>query len=82
MRMIYFSVMLENLSIFYYKCIDPFYILESYISSHDTNQPIDKDFWIKSEDLLMRQKSNFTISQLSRLAIIYSGINQGSNVFW
>ena len=30
----------------------------------------------------MRQKDKFSSGQLSRLAIMYSRINQGSNVFW
>ena len=86
MRMIYFHVMLENLSMFFYKSDDSIYMLEALLSqlnqASSQLQAIDKDFWIRSEDLLMRQKKDFDIGQLSRIAKVYSSISQGSNVFW
>ena len=30
MKTIYYSVMLNNLSLFFYKCVDPIYVLEFY----------------------------------------------------
>ena len=68
MKTIYF-IMLENLSLFFYRCLDPIYVLERFkgLSS-------ERDFWIKVEDLLMRAKGDYSIEQLSRITKLYSEI--------
>jgi hypothetical protein len=55
MKSIYF-IMLENLSMFFYRCTDNIYVLErlKVMSS-------EKDFWIRVEDVVMRVKNDYTI---------------------
>ena len=62
-KIIYFHVMLENLSLFFFKCVDPIFVLEFYAQkvasgSKEISQfgGMDRDFWIRTEDLLMRSK--------------------------
>ena len=55
MKTVYF-MMLENLSLFFYKCEDPIYVLEKCAHLSKEN-----DFWISVEDLLMRSKNDFSI---------------------
>jgi hypothetical protein len=76
LKTVYF-MMLENLSLFFYKCEDPIYILEKCAHLSQEN-----DFWISVEDLLMRSKKDYSIEQLSRICLMYAKISQGSNVFW
>jgi hypothetical protein len=68
MKQIYY-IMLENLSLFFYKCEDPVYLLEKCKIFAQ-----EKDFWIRVEDLLMRSKSTFTVLDLARITKVYSEI--------
>ena len=42
----------------------------------------DRDFWIKIEDLIMRKKNDYSLYDMTRVILIYSQINQGSEIFW
>ena len=69
LKILYFHVMLDHQSLFFYKCKDTMYILEFFAMKAQASESkqnfvefgMNKDFWIRNEDLLMRSKDNFSI---------------------
>ena len=89
MKLLYYHLLLNNLSLFFFRCSDPLYLLEFYaarVALHNKDLAqfggIDKDFWIRTEDLLMRSKRGYQLSDFARIAWLYSETKMGTNIFW
>jgi hypothetical protein len=87
MKVVYYHFMLPNLSLFFYKSSDSVYLLEFFshkISKGDKEftSLTDKDFWVRTEDLLMRVKQKYNVQDMARIAHVFSKINMGTNLFW
>ena len=63
---------------FFYRCSDIPYVLRTCFKNKvGTNQSLH-DFWIRTEDLLLRKKNDLTLEQLVDLIDLYSEMKKGS----
>ena len=74
---IYFTCLLKNTSLYFFRSRHLFRVLESLADL----RPGERDFWIKSEDYVLRVKTQYSIEDICRIIKIYSKVNP-SHLFW
>jgi hypothetical protein len=77
---LFVHVVKDNPSMYFYRCVDIIYVLTMLSEKRFIRQM--SEFWFKIEDLLLRQKSDFTMLQIIRLAKLYASMKRGSPIFW
>ena len=73
MSAMYFKVMLPYTSLFFFRSRHLFHTLE--LMSKDETYRREKHFWQKSEDLILRVKSQLTLEELTRVVSIYKRVS-------
>ena len=76
---LYFTVLLHFPSLFFFRSRHLFETL--HFMAHDEIYLKEKNFWQKSEDLILRTKGQLSTQQLAQVVDIYSGVPV-SQVFW
>lgn len=71
--------MLQHTSLFFFRSQHLEKVLDTF-SRHPKFQR-ERDFWLKSEDMILRQREQYDSHKLCRLASIYSRVNP-SQLFW
>ena len=79
MNALYYGQMLPHTSLFFFRCSQLERVLDA--MARHPKYGKERDFWIKSEDMIIRQRDQFDVNKLCRIAHIYSKVNP-SQLFW
>ena len=74
---IYFTCLLKNTSLFFFRSRHLLRVLTCLTEL----RPGERDFWIKTEDYVLRVKTQYSIEEICQIIKIYSRVNP-SHLFW
>lgn len=69
--------MLKSMSLFFFKCRHLLLVLKSLTEV----RPNERDFWLRTEDYILRVKNQYSVSEISQIVSIYSKVKP-SQLFW
>ena len=77
---LFVNVIKEQCSLYFYKCTDILHVMHLLSKVRFIRQ--QAEFWYKIEDLLLRMKRDFKVTQIVQIVELYSQMERGSQLFW
>lgn len=76
---LYFTCLVRHTSLFFFKSKHLHTVLHRLATS--TGFVNERDFWLKTEDYVLRVKNQYTVNDIATIIQIYSKVNP-SQLFW
>lgn len=77
LNQIFHRCFLHNMSLTFFRLSNLIEIL----TRLSIQKPSDRDFWLRCEDYIMRNKKNYSVQEVTKIVTVFSVVN-ASQLFW